>query len=61
MSIPGRPLDQLTQESIQRLIRHGLSRRKTARETGTCKRTVDKYAENDPHQRAKSGGNNKVA
>jgi len=48
MATPGKPLDEQTRKMIERRLADGHSRRKTAAETGTCKRTVDKYSGKKP-------------
>lgn len=44
MATPGKPLDESTKKIIQRMTEYGTPRRVVAKETDTCKRTVDKYA-----------------
>ena len=48
MATPGKPLDDTTKKIIQRMTEHGTPRRIVAKETDTCKRTVDKYAAKSP-------------
>ena len=53
MATPGKPLDESTKKIIQRMTEHGTPRRIVAKETDTCKRTVDKYAANKEREKAK--------
>lgn len=53
MGTPGKRIDDVTRETILRLLKQGYSRRQIVRIVGICKRSVDKISKDSTRSIAK--------